>query len=179
MGTTKYVGRENLVCSLVSRNLIPVLLTRLATRMQVRLLKMYSSSYEYIRLHSNTVSRLVLLHAACCLLSKSCFYCGKMASTANPLVMKRYCESCFNEASRYMAHCKVQGKESFPPRRKRIAALCLVLRLASLVLEERLKQVSFTLFPRLWKLHTQNTEEPTVLLPSLPPLKSKRVLPST
>jgi hypothetical protein len=115
VGTTKYAGRENLVCSLVSRNLIPVLLTRLATRMQVRLLKMYSSSYEYIRLHSNTVSRVVLLHAACCLLSKSCFYCGKMASTANPLVMKRYCESCFNEASRYMAHCKVQGEESFPP----------------------------------------------------------------
>jgi hypothetical protein len=56
-----------------------------------------------------------------------------------------------------------------------MAVLSLVLRLASLVFEERLKQVSFTLFPRLWKLQTQiRTEEPTVLLPNLPLVKSKK-----
>jgi len=51
--------------------------------------------------------------AASCLLSKTCFHCGKMAGTANPVTMTRTCDGCSDSLESHWITSKSKAKEAF------------------------------------------------------------------
>lgn len=61
--------------------------------------------------------------AAGCLLSKSCFHCGKMAAMANPLTMMRICGTCAQSDEHDCLISTSKAKESFLLSEKDCAAL--------------------------------------------------------
>jgi hypothetical protein len=52
-------------------------------------------------------------HAAGCLLSKTCFHCGKMAGDANPLTMTRICCACTEVQESSWVITKSKAKKAF------------------------------------------------------------------
>lgn len=52
-------------------------------------------------------------HAARCLLTKTCFLCGKMAGNANPITMMRTCDGCADSNESMWIIAKSKAKEAF------------------------------------------------------------------
>ena len=62
-------------------------------------------------------------HASRCLLSKTCFHCGKMAGSANPIAMIRVCGTCAESNQEFWLMSKSKAKEAFLLSDKDISAL--------------------------------------------------------
>ena len=72
---------------------------------------------------SQVIASVGYKRAAGCLLSKTCFHCGRMAAVANPVTMMRVCDLCSESNENLWIIAKTKAKEAFLLSEKDCASL--------------------------------------------------------